>query len=171
MKCLYAPWRSHYTESVGSTKKEDAQTDECVFCAHLQQDHDDSKNYVLKRFSHTAVLFNRYPYNAGHLLIIPIEHIGNLEHLSKETSAQLMAATTASTVILKKKARPDGFNIGLNLGKMAGASIPAHLHMHLLPRWTGDTNFLPTLTDTKVISFDLEKMYLDLKPEFDAITL
>lgn len=168
MKCIYAPWRSHYTESTEQTKE--LKAEECFFCVYLQQ-NEDEKNFILRRFAHTAVIFNRYPYNAGHLLVIPLEHIGHLEHLSSQARAELMEVTTAATTILQKTARPNGFNVGLNLGKAAGASIPTHLHMHVLPRWAGDTNFMPTLGETKVISFDLHKIYADLKPHFDELKI
>ena len=171
MKSLYAPWRSNYTESVEEAHNKEAHTDSCVFCTHIQHTNDDAKNFILKRGTYSCIMFNRYPYNAGHLLIVPNEHIGHLEHLAVPARAELMEFANASTLILKKVAHAQGFNIGLNIGTVAGGSIPTHLHMHVLPRWIGDTNFLPTLGETKVISFDLVKMYEDLKPHFDAITV
>lgn len=170
MDYLYAPWRSSYTESSERSKQDDTTSAECAFCTQLHSNND-QENYILKRFANCAVLFNRYPYNAAHLLIVPFDHIGHIEHLSAQTRAELMEVANISTKILTQAARPDGFNIGFNMGKAAGGSIPTHLHLHVLPRWLGDTNFLPTLSTTKVISFDLPKIYQDLKPRFDAVSL
>lgn len=169
MNSLYAPWRSNYTESVEEAKLKDTHSEVCIFCEHIKHPEHDAATFVLKRSKHACIMFNKYPYNAGHLLIVPNEHMGHLDHLSDETRTELMALANASTLILKKVAHAQGFNIGLNLGQVAGGSIPAHLHMHVLPRWIGDTNFLPTLGETKVISFDLVKMYADLKPHFDTL--
>ena len=169
MECLYAPWRTAYNKSTEQKHLTNNADDMCVFCTHIQHTQD-STNFILKRCSHTVVMFNRYPYNAGHLLIIPIDHSGHLENLSQATRSQMMELACASTTILQKAARPDGFNIGFNLGTAAGGSIPNHIHMHVLPRWSGDTNFLPTISQTKVISYDLPAMYADLKPHFDKLT-
>lgn len=166
MKNLYAPWRSDYTTSTARTKNENAPSDACVFCAHRDNPQDDEKNFVLKRYKHVLVMFNKYPYNAGHLLVVPFDHVGSLDLLSPEARIELMEITTLCTTILKKETGAEGFNIGLNLGKVAGAGIPAHLHMHVLPRFTGDTNFLPTLGETRVISFDLHAMYKHLAAAF-----
>jgi ATP adenylyltransferase len=168
MKHLYAPWRENYTTSIAHTKNERAPESECIFCK-LFKEHADEKNFILRRLEHTIVMFNRFPYNAGHLLILPIEHKASLNDLTKETRAEIMEITSQSIEILKKNLECDGVNVGLNLGKAAGAGIPSHLHMHVLPRFTGDTNFLPTIADTKAISFDLYELFKQLKPEFDKI--
>lgn len=170
MKKLYAPWRSSYTASADRTKNEEAREHECVFCTQLKENNDE-KYLILKRFSYSFVLLNSYPYNAGHLLILPLTHQADLYDLSSPARAEIMEVASASVAILKDMLKPHGFNLGVNLGKAAGASIPSHLHMHLLPRWNSDTNFLPTLGDTKVVSFDLLKIYEQLKPAFDTITL
>lgn len=170
MKQLYAPWREDYSVSVANTKNEGAQKTECVFCSNFNSTHDE-EHFILRRFNHIIVMLNLFPYNAGHLLLLPINHKASLDELSKETRIELIELTNHSATILGKKLKCDGLNIGLNLGKAAGAGIPSHLHMHVLPRFTGDTNFLPTLADTKAISFDLVKIYRQLKPEFDTLIL
>jgi ATP adenylyltransferase len=116
-----------------------------------------------------VVMLNRFPYNAGHLLILPYAHKAGLNELSKEDRQELTELTNASIEIVKRELTCDGVNIGANLGKAAGAGIPSHLHMHILPRFLGDTNFLPTLADTKQISFDLGKIYTRLKPHFEQL--
>lgn len=168
MKKLYAPWREDYTVSVAHSNNPDTSPEACVFCNHFN-DTNDENNLILKRFNHMVVMLNRYPYNAGHILILPHAHVGCLHELPQEARIELMELTTHSVEIVKKILKCDGINVGLNLGKAAGAGIPSHLHMHILPRFIGDTNFLPTIADTKAISFDLIKIYKNLKPEFDSL--
>jgi ATP adenylyltransferase len=169
MKLLYAPWRSEYTTSTARTKNEAALREECVFCTQLQEDNDE-KNFIIKRFPHSIVMLNRYPYNAGHLLIMPLDHIGFIDGLSSEIQSELMWLVGKSSVILKEVLGAEGINVGINIGKAAGAGIPAHVHIHVLPRWIGDTNFLPTLCETKVISYDLPTIYKKLKIAFDELS-
>ncbi|HRN78470.1 MAG TPA: HIT domain-containing protein [Candidatus Dependentiae bacterium] len=170
MNHLYAPWRSEYSASVAHAKLETTTEKDCVFCNHLQ-DNADEKHFILKRFKHTFVLLNRYPYNAGHLLILPYQHIATLPELSLEARTELMEVAAHCYTIVKQVLSADGVNMGINFGKAAGAGIPAHLHQHVLPRWFGDTNFLPTLSDTKQISFDLNEVYKKLKPSFEDIKI
>jgi len=168
MDYLYAPWRSAYTEGVVRSKEPNVPASECVFCGKLA-DHSDEQHFVLRRFGRTVVLLNLFPYNAGHLLIMPLAHCAELEQLDAETQSEMMWLVSKSTRILKDVLGAEGMNIGLNLGKAGGAGVPAHLHIHVLPRWTGDTNFLPTLAETKQISFDLNDIYTKLKPVFDEL--
>ncbi len=168
MKKLYAPWRSPYAGTIDHGKKENAAADTCVFCSQLAQQADD-EYMILYRGAHHAVMINKYPYNAGHLLIISLKHQAALEDLSPASRTELIELTANCVAILKKELHAEGINVGLNLGKIAGAGIPAHIHIHILPRWNGDTNFLPTLTDTKQISFDLRDIYAQLKPAFAAL--
>jgi len=170
MKHLYAPWRTEYTQSVAHTKNEHAPADTCIFCTVVTENNDEL-NFVLKRFKHTYVLLNRFPYNAGHLLVLPYVHQGELDALPQETRIELMEVSSACASITRKILKAEGVNLGLNLGKAAGAGMPAHLHMHVLPRWIGDTNFLPTLNETKAISIDLSMVYNDLKPHLDALVI
>ena len=170
MKDLYAPWRSPYSKSLTKSKQETAQKNECVFCTQCKDTHDE-KNFILKRYKHWAVFLNKYPYNAGHLLIVSLEHKKSLNQLPKAARAELMEITNFAIPILEKKLEAEGINVGLNLGKASGAGIPSHLHLHILPRWSGDTNFLPALAHTKVVSFDLKEMYALLKPAFKTSAL
>lgn len=170
MNRIYCPWRSSYTIGIAHTKNENAPADACVFCTQFAQTKDE-EHFILRRFEHHAVMLNLYPYNAGHLLILPFNHVANLHDLSKESRAELTELIMHSTQILKSAIDAHGFNIGLNLGKAAGAGIPSHLHYHVLPRYAGDTNFLPTLAGTKQISFDLVEFYKRLKPFFDKIAI
>jgi len=170
MKLLYTPWRSLYAKSVSGSKDPNALPSNCVFCTQLHENSDE-KYHILKRFKHCYVVLNRYPYNAGHLMIIPFEHKAALDQLSAAARGEIMELTTQSITAMQKLLNTEGVNVGLNLGRAAGAGIPAHLHVHVLPRWIGDTNFLPTLADTKTISFDLNDIYQQLKPYFQNITL
>ncbi len=170
MDCLYAPWRASYSNSIAHAKKEDTTENECVFCQRFKQTIDED-NFILKRFKHCVIMLNKYPYNAGHLLILPLKHVDSLHALSQEARIELMELMNSSIIIVKKILQCDGVNAGVNLGKAAGAGIPSHLHMHILPRFIGDTNFLPTLSATKAVSFDLNEIYRQLKPEFTTLSL
>ncbi len=165
MKFLYVPFRSKYVKGTGEKDKK-----ECIFCKPLAENNDE-KNFILARYKYNFVILNLYPYNAGHLMIVPFKHCAELKDLSKDERDELMELISKSCEILKKQLKCEGFNVGLNLGKAAGAGIPNHLHMHVLPRWLGDTNFLPTLCETKTISFDLHKIYSELKPKFNKIKI
>lgn len=166
MKLLHAPWRDQYANNPNHpSRRPDASSEECVFCTQSNEKND-AQNFILKRFEHCYVMLNKYPYNAGHLLIIPYAHKKTLSDLSHDTRAELMETVSLSTDVLKKTLQCDGINVGINIGEGAGAGIPSHLHIHVLPRWINDTNFMPALADTKVISFDLATMYEQLKKEF-----
>lgn len=156
MKKLYAPWRTAYTKRVHA-----AQESSCVFCI-IRDSKDDAQEFVLKRLPHCMVMLNKYPYNPGHLLIVPYEHKSALHLYDAAVRAELVEQASIGTEILQKAFDTDGCNIGINLGKASGAGIPDHLHMHVLPRFFGDTNFLPTLADTKQISLDLHEIYAQL---------
>src|SRR3989338_1487504 len=167
MEMLYAPWREKYTADAthGPQGKDDAPSSICVFCQHLQNKNDKT-SFILGRYKRCYVVLNRYPYNGGHLLVLPFEHKSQLSELSSETRNELMELISQSTSILQEELDAKGINIGLNMGKAAGAGIPSHLHFHVLPRWHGDTNFLPTLGNVKPVSVDLETVYKKLKPRF-----
>lgn len=169
MDILYAPWRDKY---VKHSKNQDGLSKEtCVFCDKFLSENTDNQEFVLKKTKHAFVVLNLYPYNGGHLLILPIQHIANLEDLSKEVRVELMELMTASIGIMKAVLKAEGVNAGLNLGRASGAGIPAHLHLHVLPRWFGDTSFITTIGQTKNVSVDLEKIYNDLKPAFQALEI
>lgn len=160
MEQLWAPWRLEYI--VGS------KVDGCIFCVFPQQD-DDEKNRILYRGKHAFVIMNAFPYSNGHLLIPPYRHIADITELTDEESLEMMQLTQLSCRALKSVCCPDAFNIGLNLGTAAGAGIADHLHLHIVPRWNGDTNFMPVFADIKVIPEALETTYKKLKLEFDRL--
>ncbi len=170
MKRVYAPWRHDYV-----TKKEDPSgksrkelKNECVFCEQFAQ-NDDEKYLILKRFEHCAAIMNYYPYNSGHMMVLPFEHVGNLYDLTAPVRAQLMEVTNTSIEIIEPVLKCEGVNVGINLGVAGGGGIRQHLHIHILPRWSGDTNFLATLGDTKLLCSDFQKNYELLKERFDEL--
>ena len=141
------------------------------FCDKIIIDDSAPQDFILKKTKHAFVILNLYPYNGGHLLILPIQHVAHLEDLSKEIRAELMELMNASIVILKNVLQAQGVNAGMNLGRASGAGIPSHLHMHVVPRWVGDTSFITVIGNTKNVSVDLEKIYKNLKPSFEALEI
>jgi ATP adenylyltransferase len=160
---LWSPWRAKYIASGGGS---DSESGGCVFCAISRDLANDEKNFVLHRSVNCFVALNLYPYISGHLLIIPYEHVAELDAAPKETTDELMDLTKRSQTALREVYRPAGFNIGMNLGVAGGAGIVGHIHIHILPRWTGDTNFMTTIADTRVISEELPTTYSRLKGKF-----
>lgn len=166
MKKLYAPWRSKYTNHNSTSDK--ANTDmPCVFCQHVAST-DDQKNFIIKRFKHCFVMLNLHPYNAGHCMVLPYKHSESLDLLTSEIRAEIMEVTSQAITVIRQVLKSDAVNMGINLGKAAGGSIPDHLHIHILPRWWGDTNFLATLADTKSIVLDLHEVYRSLCAAFGS---
>lgn len=161
MKHLYAPWRGSYTLEAHEQTHLDKG---CPFCIDKQQY---TKKYVIKEYMHVLVLLNLYPYNPGHLLIVPKEHIAQLSDLLPKVRTELMDITTHAVTVLEKSLGNSGTNVGINLGdEAAGGSIPEHLHVHVVPRWKGDTNFMPVIAHTKQLSQDLNVVYETLKEVF-----
>jgi ATP adenylyltransferase len=155
---LWAPWRLSYV----ATPKDKPPTtgDDCFICRGVAADPaDDRANLVVHRTTLSAVFLNRFPYNNGHLLVCPLTHKGRLDELTVDELLDLQLVLRRMTGVLQKRINPDGFNVGLNLGRAAGAGVPGHLHWHIVPRWNGDTNFMPVVGDTKVISQSLEALY------------
>jgi ATP adenylyltransferase len=130
---------------------------------------DSAKNLILYRGPSCAVIMNKYPYNTGHLMVIPIRHISQLEKLTRDEAANFFTLIQQSVAIIKKTLAPQSLNVGMNLGRSAGAGIPGHLHMHIVPRWRGDTNFMPVIGKTHVVSIPLEPIYKKLKAEYDRL--
>ena len=155
MNRLWAPWRKAYIRP--NIKK----TAGCLFCGVLAEKKD-KRNLLLIRSRHAFALLNKYPYNNGHLMVIPNRHVSTLDVLKAEEKLDLLALTDRMIAALKKSMKPHGFNVGINLGKAAGAGIPKHIHLHIVPRWSGDSNFMPVVGKTKVISEALESAYLEL---------
>lgn len=164
MKILYAPWREDYSRS---NKK---QPEKCVFCID-ETTKDDGKNFILLRGKYSFVAMNLFPYNAGHLLVVPYQHKPHLYSLDQHVRQEVMELLSHSANILENKLKCEGLNVGLNCGALSGGSIPDHLHFHVVPRFKGDTNFLSVVGETKVISFDMYKMYRTLKGFFDMATM
>ena len=170
MKKIYAPWRAKYiTGTVQKPSGDRTRTEkECVFCQQLKENNDENY-FILKRHDHAYVMMNRYPYNGGHLMVLPIAHKGELDECTAQERAEIMELVNSSIVILKKELSPQGFNIGMNSGTAGGGGLPSHLHIHVLPRWESDTNFMPLLCETKPISVDLKETYNQLKRAFELI--
>jgi ATP adenylyltransferase len=160
---LWTPWRRAFVESAAN----DGAGAACFLCA-LPAEDDDQSNLVLSRAQHVFVLLNLYPYNSGHLMVAPYTHTGDLASLDGQVAQEMMRETQRSVGLLQRVYRPDGFNIGMNLGKPAGAGVPDHLHVHVVPRWNGDTNFMPVLGGAKVLPESLEQTYERLEPHFRA---
>ena len=161
MDRLWSPWRYEYIASSSS-----ADSSNCIFCSLRDDPENDERNFVVCRANRNFVVLNIYPYISGHLLIVPHEHVGDLDAASKETTDELMDLTKRCQTALREAYQPAGFNIGMNLGKSAGAGIVDHIHIHILPRWTGDTNFMSTIGNTRVIPEDLATTYQKLRARF-----
>jgi ATP adenylyltransferase len=156
---LWTPWRRAFVEGT------DNRAGECFLCT-IAAAQDDRKNLVPFRAERVFVLLNLYPYNSGHLMVAPYAHTGDLANLDVATANELMQVTQRAVDVLQRAYRPDAFNLGMNLGKVAGAGVPDHLHVHVVPRWTGDTNFMPVVGETKVLPESLEQTYERLEPVF-----
>lgn len=154
MEIIWAPWRQEYVEAPHNKDAEG----KCIFCEFPSR-NDDPKHYIFLRRKLCFGMLNRYPYNNGHLLIVPYAHKSGLDNLDNQTVAEVMETVRDCVEAHKKLIFPHGFNIGLNLGAAAGAGITEHIHWHIVPRWHGDTNFMPVTSDTKVIPQSLGKMY------------
>ncbi len=154
MDQLWAPWRLSYVTAA----KAPSENDPCFICAGLAGE-DDRRNLIALRTERSVVVLNRYPYNNGHLLVAPRAHKGKLDELTPEEVLETQETLRRMVRALDQLIRPDGYNVGLNLGRVAGAGLPGHLHWHIVPRWHGDTNFMPVLGDIKVIVQSLEALY------------
>lgn len=153
MDVLFAPWRMKYIEYAKVEK-----TQECFIC-DAARSNDLRSKLVVYRNELIIVLMNKFPYNTGHLLIAPVRHVADLDGLSSEELYELMKTLRNAISWLRKALSPDGFNVGINLGRVAGAGLESHVHIHVVPRWNGDTNFMPIIADTKVIPEALEDTY------------
>jgi len=160
LKRLWAPWRIEYIKK--------PKEKECLFCRVIRENKD-RDNLVLYRGEYSFIILNKYPYNNGHLMIAPIKHTPNPITLTSEEDLEIAGLIKLSLKILNKTMRPQGFNIGANIGKAAGAGIEEHYHIHIVPRWIGDTNFMPIISDTKVIVEYLYDTYDNLKEALNEI--
>lgn len=150
MKRLWSPWRMEYLT--------EEQPQGCLFCLKAEEDRD-AENLIAWRGGRAFVMLNRYPYNAGHLMVVPYVHVPSVEDLPPETLTALMLLVNRSLAALRRAMSPDAFNIGANLGRVAGAGIAEHVHLHVVPRWEGDTNFMPVLADVRVVPELLAETY------------
>lgn len=155
-KILWAPWRIEYIENCHQKK------DGCIFCDKPAANNDKA-NLIVHRLSDAYIIMNRYPYNNGHLMIVPFRHTCELKSLTDNEIMEMFQLIEISQDILNEVMKPQGFNIGMNLGQIAGAGIADHLHFHIVPRWGGDTNFMPVIGKTKVVSEALEQTWEKLK--------
>ncbi len=158
MDRLWSPWRSQYIESF-KDKKKDSQ---CIFCDAVNQKIEDEKSLKVFSTDLCYVMLNLYPYNSGHIMVIPNRHLSSFDDLTDDELKTIMQVTKLSMKALDLAMKPHGFNFGANLGKAAGAGIDEHIHFHIVPRWNGDTNFIPVLGEVKVISQDLLHTKLNL---------
>jgi ATP adenylyltransferase len=168
---LWAPWRLGYIQGKDSPAAAERVIEwlpdadrECFLCRGAAE-RDDRANLVVARGAQTLVVLNRYPYNNGHLLIAPLAHLPTLSELTPDLQLELMETLTRYTELLKRLMNAEGFNIGLNLGRVAGAGVPGHLHWHIVPRWSGDTNFMPVIADLRVIPQSLDALWELLRGE------
>ncbi len=160
MESLWAPWRIDYILS----KK----TAGCIFCDKPGEDRDE-ENLILYRGEHNFIIMNAFPYNNGHIMVVPYQHTATLSGWQPEERQEMMEMADLAVELLRKTMRPDGFNLGINMGLVAGAGVADHIHLHVVPRWNGDTNFMPVLSDTRVISEALRATYGKLKVALSEI--
>ena len=162
LRTVFAPWRLKY---ILGFKHRTARKG-CFLCDAAKNPESDEKNLVLYRGERAFIIMNRYPYNTGHLMIAPYRHVGDWTELTSEERAEIAELIALAEEKLRKLLRPDGFNVGINIGDVAGAGLPGHVHVHIVPRWKGDTNFLPVISDVRLVPEDVEGTYKRLKPLF-----
>ncbi len=162
MKNLWAPWRMTYILSA------DNKDGECIFCPGPNRDRDEER-LILYVGEYSMVIMNKFPYNNGHLLVAPNRHVPGLSHLTDTESLDIIKKVQKTIEILKSHMNPDGFNVGLNLGRVAGAGMEEHMHFHIVPRWNGDTNFMTVFDDVRVIPQHIKETYKQLRPYFEKI--
>lgn len=150
MKLIWTPWRYKYIKGIAEKG--------CTLCK-IHKDKDSRKRHVLKKDKNAYIVLNKYPYSNGHLMIIPYKHTDELKDLKMETKIEMFELLEKAIDVLKKHLKPEGFNIGVNIGKPAGAGIINHFHIHVVPRWNGDTNFMPIFGQTKIIPQSLDDVY------------
>jgi ATP adenylyltransferase len=155
---LFSPWRKPYLTRDKAAEKANG----CVFCAAVKAE-DGPENLIIHRGQNAFVILNRYPYTSGHLMALPFEHVANLGDVSADTRAEMMELVNTSMSLLTRVYKPEGFNLGANLGTAAGAGIAEHLHLHVMPRWVGDTNFISTVGQTRVLPETLEETWQHIK--------
>ncbi len=158
MRYLFTPWREEYVKNISKMS-------ECIFCRALKIKND-REAYILYRSANNFIVLNKYPYTPGHLMIAPYRHLSSVEKAAKKTTDEMADLLKLSLKILRTIYRPHGFNVGMNIGHSAGAGVADHIHLHIIPRWTGDSNFMPLISQTKVTIEDLRTTYAQLYPLF-----
>lgn len=166
MKNLWAPWRMAFIAP--KTQQSEEQEQECIFCTHPAA-HKDAENHILYRGERCYMMLNLYPYNNGHLMIAPYQHVEGIEKLDRATLTEMMEQAQLALRAIRFAMKPDGFNMGINEGKVAGAGFADHVHYHVVPRWNGDTNFMPVLADVKVIPQHIDAVYQELKQALETL--
>ncbi|HIE47739.1 TPA: HIT domain-containing protein [Candidatus Bipolaricaulota bacterium] len=161
MGILWTPWRMAYLRG------DEPLPEGCLFCVKPQSQ--DAEAHILHRGNRCYVILNRFPYNNGHLMVVPYAHVATLEDLDPEALAELMALTQLSLRVLREAYTPQGFNVGMNIGSVAGAGVAEHIHLHVVPRWGGDTNYMTTVSQTRVIPEWLDQTYERLRPLFERL--
>jgi ATP adenylyltransferase len=156
-KILWAPWRIKYIQGLNN------RTNECFICHNLKNPQEDEQNFVLWRTHSSMVVLNHYPYNNGHLLIAPARHVGELGQLNDDELLDIVKLIRETQKVLSLVLKPHGFNVGMNFGRCAGAGLPEHLHIHVVPRWNGDTSFINICSDTKIVSQSMVELLSQLK--------
>ncbi len=156
---LWAPWRSEYIRSLG----DEADDEDCFLCGYAVDEAHDSQNRVICRSADVMAVMNRYPYTNGHLMLAPLRHVGTLDELSDKELGAVSILIRDSIKMLTRAVSAHGYNVGLNLGRCAGAGLPGHVHWHVVPRWNGDTNFMTTVGSARVIAESLDEVYSRLR--------
>jgi ATP adenylyltransferase len=162
MERLWRPWRMNYVNNIESIRD-----DGCIFCTKPEAG-DDREALILHRGAAAYIIMNLYPYNTGHVMVAPFRHIAELEALGEDEISGIMELTSLAIQVIKKEMQPQGFNLGVNLGKVAGAGFAEHIHMHIVPRWQGDTNFMPVVGESKVMPESISGTYERLLQGFEA---
>ncbi len=161
-RILWSPWRYQYIRSTVKPRKE------CIFCEIPKMRDEDV--YLLYRGKYSYVVLNAYPYNNGHLMVIPYHHVDTIEKLTMEELMEMMELTKKSLSVLRRAFNPDGFNIGINIGRAAGAGVAGHVHIHVVPRWVGDANFMAVIASTKTLPLSLRETYNILRESWEEIS-
>lgn len=157
MDRIFAPWRIKYIKA--------PKTEECIFCTAFEKE----KELIIDSSEHALILMNIYPYNPGHVMVAPIRHVADFEALTAAELNDIAIFMQKCIKAIKKAMSPEGFNVGINLGTVAGAGFKDHVHVHIVPRWNGDTHFMPVFSDTRVISEAVEETYAEIKKEYDKL--
>lgn len=161
MDYLWTPWRYSYIQSAEAATG-------CIFCDKPKEDADE-KNLIVHRGRHNFLILNAYPYTSGHAMIVPFQHTDELQKLDAAAAAEMMAMAQQAETVIRKLYRPDGINLGMNIGKAAGAGVAGHLHMHILPRWTADANFMSVIGETRVLPEDLQKTWKRMREALPSL--